>query len=204
MTQIDVTPDDSENPLNARQLAFARELGIAWANGGRDAELTKAYAAAGFKPDRGNARRLAADPRVKSIAQVACREALERAGLHIEYLQAKALEMLHSSPTKVFRSISKFIKVDEYSSGENVLLRFRLRDDLSADEEAELDSAAWPLSEFKIDKDGILAIKLPDKKAIIEMLAKQLGVGKDDNQTNVSVTLESLVAASMQPKEDAA
>ena len=73
-----------------------------------------------------------------------------------------------------------------------------------AEIEAELDIATWPLSEFKIDKDGIIAIKLPDKKGIIEMLAKQLGVGKEDNQMNVAVTLEQLVAQSLRPKEEVA
>jgi len=203
MTQ-DVIASEIDEPLNQRQLAFARELGVALAQGGRDAEILKAYQAAGYASDRGNARRLAADPRVKAIALKECREALERAGLHIEYLQAKALEMLQSSPTKVFRAISKFVKVEEYGSGDNLLVRFRLRDDLSPDEEAELDSAAWPLSEFKIDQNGMIAIKLPDKKAIIEMLSKQLGVGKDDNQVNVGISLEQLVGASMTKQESAA
>jgi hypothetical protein len=203
MTQAIEAP--SNEPLNMRQLAFARELGVALAAGGRDAEILKAYEAAGYSSDRGNARRLAADPRVKAIALTECRAALERAGLHIEYLQSKALEILGASPTKVFRSISKFIAVERYGTGENEIVRFRLRDDLTPDEESELDSAAWPLSEFKIDQNGMITIKLPDKKAIIEMLAKQLGVGKDDNSVNVSMSLENLVAASMAPaKEDAA
>ena len=201
MTQeIEAQLDQDLPPLNPRQKVFARELGVVRATGGRDDEITKAYESAGYAPDRGNARRLAADPRVKAIAEQACADALERAGLHIQYLQAKALELLHASPTRVFRNISKFIKVETFGSGENEIVRFRLRDDLSAEEECELDSAAWPLSEFKIDKDGILGIKLPDKKAIIEMLAKQLGAGGADTNVSVGVTLETLVAASYKEK----
>jgi hypothetical protein len=46
---------------------------------------TKAYQAAGYAPDRGNAARLAADPRVKAVADEAVSEALERNGLRVEY-----------------------------------------------------------------------------------------------------------------------
>lgn len=203
MTQADLAPQQ-EVPLNPRQLAFARYLGIAIAKGGRDTELVEAYVSAGYAADRGNARRLAADPRIRAIADEACAAELRIAGLRIEYLQGKALELLHATPTKVFRQISKFIATEQYGEGENLIVRFKLRDDLTPEEEAELDSAAWPLTEFKIDKDGIIAIKLPDKKALIEMLGKQLGVGRDDNSTNVNLSLESLVVASMQSAEKAA
>ena len=174
-------------PLNSKQLAFARELGVIRARGGRDDDLVQAYQGAGYAPDRGNARRLAADPRVKAIADKACADALERAGLHIQYLQAKALEMLHASPTKIFRAIRAYqtIKTSSDISPEQL-----------AEVEQALDDITWPLNEFKIDKDGIVAIKLPDKKGIIEMLAKQLGVGKDDTSTNVNVSLEALIAQS--------
>lgn len=189
MTQAIETP--SNEPLNMRQLAFARELGVALAAGGRDAEILKAYEAAGYSSDRGNARRLAADPRVKAIALTECRAALERAGLHIEYLQAKALEMLHLSPVAIHRAILKCLDDDG-----------TWRDDLTPAEIAELERATWALSKLKI---GDLHIEIADKKALVEMLAKQLGVGKDDNSVNVSMSLENLVAASMAPaKEDAA
>ena len=136
------------------------------AGGGRDDDLVKAYEAAGYAPDRGNARRLAADPRVKVIADEACAEALRLAGLHIGYLQAKALELLHTSPTKLYHAIAKCLDDDG-----------KLRGDLSEDERAELDAATWPLSKLKC---GDISIEIADKKSIIEMLAKQLGVGKDE------------------------
>jgi hypothetical protein len=164
----------SEAPLNPRQKAFARELGIAMARGDRD--FTKAFAAAGYAPDRGNAARLAADPRVKAIAEKACEEALRLAGLHIGYLQAKALELLHASATKIFRSIKAHQALHSPSITPEQMAGF----------DAALDEITWPLSEFKIDKDGVIAVKLPDKKSIIEMLAKQLGVGKDDSETTVN------------------
>lgn len=176
-------------PLNSRQLAFARELGVARAKGGRDEDLTRAYEAAGYSPDRGNARRLAADPRIRKIADEACAEALERAGLHIQYLQAKALEMLHLSPAKVHMAISKCLGDDG-----------NWRKDLTADEIAELNAATWALSKLKV---GDLTVELPDGKGLIEMLAKQLGAGTDHNQVNVGITLESLVGASMKKPEAA-
>jgi hypothetical protein len=195
MSQTELEADNSEKPLSPQQLAFARYLGIAIAKGGRDAELVEAYVAAGYAANRGNARRLAADPRVKAIAEKACADELEVIGLRIGYLQAKALELLHASPTEIFRAI-KLHQAAQFNP------------DISAEKKAELDlvldKITWPLTEFKIDKDGVIAIKLPDKKALIEMLAKQLGVGKDDNSVNVGVTLEALVAQSLQAKERAA
>ena len=176
-------------PLNERQKVFARELGIARASGGRDEDLTRAYESAGYKPDRGNARRLAADPRVKAIADEACAQALELAGLHIQYLQAKALELLHASPTKIFRTIKQH--QDAVRSDE-------LTPEQRAEIDSVLDSVTWPLTEFKIDKDGIIAIKLPDKKGILEMLSKQLGYGKDSgNNLAVALSLGDLVNASL-------
>lgn len=194
-------PQPAEKPLNNRQLAFARELGIAMARGDRD--FTAAYAAAGYAADRGNAARLAADPRIKAIVDKACEEAARLNGLHIGYLQGKALELLHATPTAILRKIAKFMKSETIGEGDNMIVRFVLRDDLTDAETAELDAAAWPLSKLKIDTNGVIALDLPDKKAIIEMLAKQLGVGKDNGgDVNVSVTLESLVAQSMQSRPD--
>jgi hypothetical protein len=179
--------ETTQEPLNARQLAFARELGIAIAKGGRDDDLVAAYEAAGYSPDRGNARRLAADPRVKAIADKACEEALRLAGLHIGYLQAKALEILHTSPVTIHRMLAKS----------------RQKMTLTEEDEAAIDAATWALSEFKIDKDGMISIKLPDKKGIIEMLAKQLGHGRDE-PASVNLSLETLILQSMKDKQEAA
>lgn len=202
MTLLDVEKPQ-EKPLNRQQLAFARELGVAIAKGGRDDDLVVAYKAAGYAPDRGNARRLAADPRVKKIADEACQESLRLAGLHIGYLQAKALELLHASPTAIHRTIARFIEVIENDEGEAVFVRFRK--DLTPEELTELDAVTWPLSEFKIDKDCVVTVKLPDKKALIEMLAKQLGHGKDDPaNVNVDVTLEQMIAASYNTEQQPA
>lgn len=192
-------------PLNARQQVFARELGLAIAKGGRDDDLIEAYTAAGYAPNRGNARRLAADPRIRAIADQACEEALRLAGLHIGYLQAKALELLHANPMRIHRNLAKFMTAEVYGEDPNTIVRLQMRADLTPAEEALLDSVTWPLSKFKIDKDGVISIELPDKKGIIEMLAKQLGVGKDDGgDVNVNIGLEALVMQSLMQKENAA
>ncbi len=198
-----LAPPDPK-PLNPRQKVFARELGLAIAKGCRDDDLIDAYTAAGYAPDRGNARRLAADPRVRAIADHACEEALRLAGLHIGYLQAKALELLHANPMRIHRNLAKFMTAEVYGEDPNTVVRLQMRDDLTPDEEAALDSVTWPLSKFKIDKDGVISIELPDKKGIIEMLAKQLGVGKDDaGDVNVNVGLEALVMQSLtQPQKE--
>jgi hypothetical protein len=196
MTQAFQSPElapPEPKPLNHRQRTFARELGIAIAKGGRDDDLLEAYTAAGYSRDRGNARRLAADPRIRTIADEACAEALRLAGLHIGYLQGKALELLHANPVRIHRELANN-------------LRKYVREELEANETVALEAATWALSKFKIDKDGVISIELPDKKGIIEMLAKQLGIGKDEpGDVNVNVGLEALVTQSLiQPKEEAA
>lgn len=201
MSQDALAPAEIE-PLNARQLAFARELGVAIAKGGRDDDLMAAYEAAGYAANRGNARRLAADPRVKKIADEACQESLRLAGLHIGYLQAKALELLHASPTAIHRRISKFMTCDLEITEKGPIYHPRLRDDMTEEECAELDAATWALSKFKINEKGVIEIDIPDKKSLIEMLAKQLGHGKDDPaNVNVDVTLEQMIAASYRTEQ---
>lgn len=180
-------------PLNARQLAFARELGVAIAEGKRD--YAEAYEKAGYSGHRGNAARLAADPRIKKIADDACSEALRLAGLHIGYLQARALELLHASPTKIHRTIMMH---------QAALKTATITPEQLAAFDAELDAVTWPLTEFKIDKDGIISIKLPDKKALIEMLAKQLGHGKDEpGNVNVGVSFQVVTGVPRAPDEHA-
>jgi hypothetical protein len=180
----------SEKPLNRRQKVFARELGVAIAKGGRDDDLVEAYVAAGYARDRGNARRLAADPRVCKIADEACAAALRLAGLNIQYLHARALELLHASPTAIHRRLSSAMTADIEMTDKGPIVHPRLRSDLSDDEKRALDAECWALTEFKIDKDGVIAVKVPDKKGIIEMLAKQLGVGNDNSNVNVRFILE--------------
>ena len=195
---MEAPADASPKPLNPRQKTFARELGLAIAKGGRDDDLIEAYTAAGYAADRGNARRLAADPRIRAIADEACAEALRVAGLHIGYLQAKALELLHANPMRIHRSLAKLMTAEVYGEDPNTVVRLQMRADLTPAEEALLDEVTWPLSKFRIDKDGVISIELPDKKGIIEMLAKQLGVGKDEpGDVNVSIGLEALVMQSL-------
>ena len=190
---LELTAPEADKPLNARQRTFARELGIAIAKGGRDDDLIEAYTAAGYAADRGNARRLAADPRIRALADEACAEALRLAGLHIGYLQAKALELLHANPVRIHRELKLHLR--DYINGD--------LEAHSLEEAIAFEAATWSLSKFKIDKDGVISIELPDKKGIIEMLAKQLGVGKDEpGDVNVNVGLEALVMQAVQHRKD--
>lgn len=176
-----------QKPLNSRQVAFARELGIARAEGKRD--FTAEYAKVGFKPNRGNAARLASDPRVKAIADLMSQQALEASGLHVAYLQAKAIQLLDQSIGGVFLSIRDYMEEEivEQEDKEPAVI-YRLKHNLSAAERADFEAKTWGLSDFKIDDKGVITIKVPDKKGIIEMLAKQLGVGLESRSgTNVNV-----------------
>lgn len=148
-------------PLNPKQKAFARELGVALASGDRTFE--GAYVKAGYRRNRGNAARLATDPRVRIIADEAAAEALKHSGLHLAYLQAKLLEMVHANVYDVHRKVAMALRRPE---GEMTLA-----------EEAALLAATWPLSEMAVDKDGALRVKLPDKKQLIETVLKTMPGG---------------------------
>lgn len=197
MSQTTEKIQESDKPLNARQKLFAQELGLARASG--DKNYIQAYENAGFKKHRGNAMRLASDPRVVRIADELCRDALKRNGLQIEYLQAKALQLLDRSVGGVLLDIRSYMKVEVIPGDDEnpPAIVYRLRTDLSEDERAEFEAKTWCLNDLKIDDKGVITLKMPDKKSIIEMLAKQLGVGNDKQDVNVSVTLEALVGASM-------
>ncbi len=155
-----------KEPLNRKQIAFAERLGIAWAEGKRNFE--DIYEEVGYKRHRGNSARLAADPRVIEIAQKACGEANRLNGLYIGYLQAKALSMLEANAlvihAKIREAVIKDLAHEEWTPAQR----------------AELEAVTWPLSKFKIDKDGVISVELPDKKGVIEMLAKMLGNMPDE------------------------
>ncbi|MES2671603.1 MAG: terminase small subunit [Pseudomonadota bacterium] len=70
------TAEAVQKPLNPRQRQFALEL----ATGEKPLD---AQEKAGFKPHRGNAARLAADPRVQAIVETAGMEAARLAGVHL-------------------------------------------------------------------------------------------------------------------------
>lgn len=182
-----------EKPLNPRQVAFARELGIARAEGKRD--YTAEYAKVGFKPNRGNAARLASDPRVKAIADQMAQSALEAAGLHISYLQAKSMQLLDTSIGAIFLSIRDYMDEEVViQEGKEPAVVYRLKYNLTDEERADFEAKTWALSDFKIDDKGVISLKLPDKKGIIEMLAKQLGVGLDSRgNTNLNVAGNAVI-----------
>jgi hypothetical protein len=188
-----MTPELPEKPLNRQQKAFARELGVVFAGGGKNGDILAAYEKAGYAPDYRNAVRLASDPRIRELAETACKEALRLSGLHIGYLQAKALELLHASPTAIHRRISKFMTTDIEQTEQGSVSHPRLRSDMTPEECAELDAATWSLSKFKINEKGVLDIEVPDKKAIIDMLSKQLGVGKEETNVNVAVGVRFVI-----------
>lgn len=162
---------EQSKPLNARQKVFGRELGVAMAAGSRNFEA--AYETAGYARHRGNAARLAANPEVTKIADEACAKALRLSGLHIGYLQAKGLSLLDATATNIQRRIAKHL-IRDATTG---IVKFGA---LTEDDEAELDAATWAVSKLKIDKDGVIAIEIPDKKGLIEMLAKMIGSIPDE------------------------
>jgi len=69
-------PLTAAKPLNYRQRRFAEELAVC-------SNAIEAQAKAGFKPHRGNAARLAADPRVQAVVETAAMQAAKLAGVHL-------------------------------------------------------------------------------------------------------------------------
>lgn len=152
-------------PLNPRQKKFGVELGVALAGGDRN--FAAAYAKAGYKSDRGNAARLAADPRVKAVADEVAQEAVRLSGLHLAYLQAKGLQLLEANVLQLQRRVVGALERDQATG----MLRHK---DLAPDDETALFASTWALSEIKIDADGAATFKIPDKKGVIEMLFKTM------------------------------
>lgn len=163
MSQGNVAPQ--HKPLNSRQKSFARELGIAMAEGKRD--FTEVYIRVGYSPGkgaRGNASRLAHDPQVQAIADEVAHEAVRLSGLHLAYLQAKGLQLLHANVFELHKAICEAVGID----GETGKVTFV---PLSPEREAELIAATFPLSELKL---GQIAVRLTDKRSVLETLLKTM------------------------------
>jgi hypothetical protein len=155
------------NPLSARQSAFACELGIELAEGRRN--FTAAYIRAGYTAGpaaRGNAARLARDPRIWEVVDKVAREAVRLSGVHLAYLQAKALQLLETNVLDVHRRVAESMEYDP----ESEMVRPR---DLTAEQKAELYAATWAMSEVRTS-DGLIAVKIPDKRGTLELLLKTI------------------------------
>lgn len=146
-----------QKPLNERQKRFGRELGLALAAGER---LEDAYEKAGFRRHRGNAYRLASDPRIQKIADDVAEEALKLNGLHLAYLQAKMLKMFQMNAS--------------HTLFERVRGRLRVKD--LTDEKVVPFDASWAVTKFKFDGETgeLTDIEVPDKNTIFNTLIKTM------------------------------
>lgn len=150
-----MSPPRQPPPLNAKQKLFARELGIALAEGKRPED---AYERAGYKRHRRNAFRLASDSRIQEIADAAAIEALRLSGLHIAYLQSKTLKLFNLNMAKAF--------FESDASGELKLRNLAL----VADEDT------WAISKVKLDAETgkVVEVEVPDKIVAFNALIKTM------------------------------
>jgi hypothetical protein len=163
-----MSQDRKTEPLNARQRAFGRELGIAWADGRRD--FSDAYAKAGYKPHRGNAARLADDPRVQKIAEEVASIAVKLSGVNLAYLQASALKLLEANVVELHRIIGDVLIFDREAGA------YRVKE-LTDEQRAQLERQAWAMSKLKL---GDVTVEITDKRSIIETLLKTVPNGVKD------------------------
>jgi hypothetical protein len=160
-----------------RHETFAREVA-----GGNS--LRGAWVTAGFGEASRNWARLARKVTVaRRIADLRT-ELNAAAGIHLRYVQEKLLGIIGADLTQYFEQ-------DEYG--------LRVRKDLH-DMPAELRAA---ISELKIDKDGRVTLKLESKGRAIDALLKTIPGAVAATKTELSLSLEELIRASMALREPA-
>lgn len=171
---------------NAKHELFAQELAK-----GRTA--TEAYASAGYKPDDGNASKLAARPDVQARVQEITGAAAERAGVTVEQVIrelsklafANMLDFIRIGPDGLpYTDFSALTREQAAAIGEIIV---ETRRDLTApatDEELEPQGHGGALKrERASDVPGPdivkVRFKLADKRGPLTDLARHLGMFKD-------------------------
>lgn len=153
---------------NARHERFAQELAK-----GKSAD--DAYAAAGFKPDRGNASRLTANDNVQTrVAEILGRGA-ERAAITQEMVLRELAKIGFSDIRKAikWRANVTDMEVDE-ETGET---RMAVSNQVQIIDSDDIDDdTAAAISEISQSDKGGLKIKFHDKKGALVDIGKHLGM----------------------------
>lgn len=165
---------------NARHELYAQELAK-----GKDAE--EAYAAAGYRPDRGNACRVKAkiQPRVDEIlSKIAKRAEITQADVlrelgKIGFSDIRKLVRWSAGPTILEPDIDEEQEAQAHGGS---LKRSRRVDgglvEFVASDEID-DDTAGAISEISQSSTGAVKIKFHDKRAALVDIGKHLGMFKD-------------------------
>jgi phage terminase small subunit len=198
-TQATQTPD---SPLtNIRQERFCQEMALIYQTGkGTQGE---AYQKAGYDCENVNVASSAAGRLLKDV------EIIER----IDCIRAAAVDAAKITPEKIaqelarigFSDIRGIVKwqsnvtkiAEDPDTGEPTMRAFNEVALIDAVNLTEAQAAA--IAEISQSKDGSIKIKLHNKLQALSTLAKWRGMVVDKVEHSGSVTLESLIAASMQP-----
>lgn len=153
---------------NSRHERFAQELAK-----GRTAD--DAYAAAGFKPDRGNASRLTANDSIKArVTEILARGA-ERAAITEEMVLRELAKIGFSDIRKAIKwqALVTDMEVDEETGEARMAVTNQVQ--IIDSDEIDDDTAA-AISEISQTDRGGLKIKLHDKKGALVDIGKHLGM----------------------------
>lgn len=156
---------------------------------------TDAYAEAGFKPDDGNASRLANKVEVVARVQEMTGAAAEKLGVTAERVMAELAKIAFSDIRKVVswrpEVIEREVGDGAETSGVKVLVsRVTVLDSATID-----DDAAASVAEVSLGASGALRVKMHDKPAALEKLGRHLALFKDRVEHDISDPLMELFKA---------
>jgi phage terminase small subunit len=166
----------SEPLSNPRYERFAQDLAAG-------IDINKAFEAAGFKPNKGNARALRAREEVayRIKALLSAREARHEKSIQI------AVERTGISMGRVLEELAKigFSDIRKAVSWQGNEVTLTDSDQLD-------ESTAGAISEVRKGKDGQVSIKLHDKRAALVDIGRHLGMFKDKLELSGSIDLTKM------------
>jgi phage terminase small subunit len=177
------------NPKHER---FAQELA-------KGKTAFEAHEAAGYKPDRGNASKLAANPDVVERVQQITAKAAEKVGITKERVMAELGKIGFADIRKAVEWHGQLVREEDNPDGGEVLVVKNIFTNhvLLKDSDQIDDDTAAAIAEVKQSPTGGLSIKFHDKQAALMAIGKELGMFKEKVEHSGTLVLESLVGASM-------
>lgn len=138
----------------------------------------EAYAAAGYRPDRGNATRLTANDSIKARVAEILSVSADRAGVSAERVIAELAKIAFSDIRQVvsWRPEVTLVEAEEEGQPPAKVIQSRVT---VLDSATLSDDAAAAVAEVGQSAKGAMRVKMHDKPAALEKLGRYLGLFKD-------------------------
>jgi len=150
---------------NVKRELFAQEIA-------KGSTITDAYATAGYKPDDGNASKMASHPEVQARVQEITGKAAEKAGVTVERILAELAKL-------GFSNMLDYVAIND-AGDPQVDLSKLTRDQAAAMAEVTINTRVEKGGEDKPDAElKSVKFKLADKRAALIDLGKHLGMWKE-------------------------